>query len=79
LCSTTPVYWGCENIESYFPGNTILLTGPVDADMEIIKSVLLNPTKYKKQIEIDSIKHKMNLLKNLDKLFPALEKIDCID
>jgi hypothetical protein len=40
LCSTTPVYWGCENIESYFPGNAILLTGSVDADMEILKNVL---------------------------------------
>jgi hypothetical protein len=78
LCSTTPVYWGCENIESYFPGNAILLTGSVDADMEILKNVLLNPAEYKRNIDVDSIKNKMNLLKNLDKLFPALEKIDCI-
>jgi hypothetical protein len=72
LCSSTPVYWGCENIDSYFPGNAIILTGSVDTDMEIIKNVLLNPAKYKKHIDVDSIKNKMNLLKNLDKLFPAL-------
>jgi hypothetical protein len=72
LCSTTPIYWGCENIESYFPGNTIILSGSVDTDMEIIKNVLLNPSKYKKQIDVDFIKNEMNLLKNLDKVFPAL-------
>ena len=72
LCSTTPLYWGCENIDSYFPDNTILLTGYVDEDLEILKNVLLNPAKYKKTIDVDSIKNKMNLLKNLDKLFPVL-------
>jgi hypothetical protein len=72
LCSTTPVYWGCENIDSYFPDNAILLTGSIDDDMEILKNILLNPSQYKKNIDVNTIKEKTNLLKNLDKLFPSL-------
>jgi hypothetical protein len=72
LCSTTPVYWGCENIHSYLPDNAIILTGIIDDDMEILKNILLNPSHYRKPIDVNFIKNKMNLLKNLDKVFPSL-------
>lgn len=72
LCSTTPIYWGCENIHSYFPNTAIILSGIVDKDIEIIKNVLNNPSSYKINIDVDSVKNKVNLLKNLDKVFPSL-------
>ena len=71
LCSTTPVYWGCENIQSYFPENVITLSGSIDNDMKMIKNILLNPSKYKKNIDVNSVKNKINLLKNVDKVFPS--------
>lgn len=72
LCSTTPVYWGCENIDTYFPNSAIFLTGIIDNDLEIIRNILLNPSNYKKTIDVGSVKNTVNLLKHLDNVFPAL-------
>jgi hypothetical protein len=71
LCSTTPVYWGCQNITSYFPNNVIVLTGNINADIGIIQNILRNPSQYKSNVDVDTIKNKVNLLKNLDKVFPS--------
>jgi hypothetical protein len=71
LCSTTPVYWGCENITSYFPDNVIVLSGNIENDINIIQNILRNPSQYKCNIDADAIQNKMNLLQNLDKVFPT--------
>jgi hypothetical protein len=71
LCSSTPVYWGCENITSYFPDNVIVLSGNIDADIVMIENILRNPSQYKSKIDVDTIKNKVNLLKHLDTVFPS--------
>jgi len=69
LCGATPIYWGCKNILDYFPNNVIILTGEIEKDMIILRDILINPTKYKAQINVGLIKERLNLLKSLDKLF----------
>jgi hypothetical protein len=70
LCSTTPVYWGCENITNYFPDNVIVLTGNIHDDIHIIENILRNPSQYRSNVDVDAIKNKVNLLQNLDNVFP---------
>ena len=69
LCSTTPIYWGCTNILSYFPANVIQLTGDLDKDINILQTILVCPTKYKANINVHNIKDSLNLLKNVNCLF----------
>jgi hypothetical protein len=69
LCGTTPIYWGCNNIASYFPDITYELSGDVLSDMNLLRMIFQNPEYYKKPIEIDSIKKKINLLHNIEKIF----------
>jgi len=67
LRNTTPIYLGCQNINSYFPDNVICLSGNVDKDIELLKSICSEPNKYvklidgKKIMDIVSIK---NVIKN---------------
>jgi hypothetical protein len=51
LRNTTPIYLGCQNINSYFPDNVICLSGNVDKDIELLKSICSEPNKYVKQID----------------------------
>jgi hypothetical protein len=69
LCGTTPIYWGCKNIDNYFPGYTIELSGLIDSDIFLLTDILRSPEKFKKTIDVDFVKDKINLLKNLDTLF----------
>jgi hypothetical protein len=69
LCSTTPIYYGCKNIETYFPNNVISLTGYAEFDILMIIDILDEPMKYYKKIDLDTMKFSVNLLKNIDTLF----------
>lgn len=69
LCNTIPVYLGCRNIKDYFNDNVILLSGNVQDDIILLTNILKNPEKYKKNIKIDEIKDKINLIKNIENLF----------
>jgi len=69
LYGITPIYIGCYNIDTYFPSSVIKLSGSIDKDMELIKDIIYFPEKYKKDINIEMVKNKTNLLKNLDKIF----------
>jgi len=69
LCSSTPVYWGCTRILDYFPANVILLTGDVEKDITLLQAICAEPTKYRATIKLDVIKEKLNLLKNVDRMF----------
>jgi hypothetical protein len=69
LCGTTPIYWGCKNIDSYFPDSFIKLTGSIDSDILLLTNILKNPEEYKKNIDIDLVKDKINILKHLDDIF----------
>jgi hypothetical protein len=65
LCGTTPVYWGCQNIDSYFPATVYLLNGNLDEDMNLLHDIVRNPDAYQKKINVDAVKKQTNLLKNL--------------
>lgn len=69
LCSCVPVYLGCKNIENYFPGQVIRLTGNLMDDLRIITDIVRNPEQYKKHIDLNSVKHKINLLRNIETIF----------
>lgn len=61
LRNTTPLYWGCQNIDSYFPDNVIHLCGNVDRDIELLKSICSEPNKYVKQIDGKKIMDTVNI------------------
>ena len=69
LCGTVPIYLGCRNIEEYFPGKVIRLNGDIEHDIELLKNILREPEKYKKEIKINEVKDKISLIKNLDSIF----------
>jgi hypothetical protein len=69
MCSTTPIYMGCRNIDTYFPNNVIVLSGDIKQDMELLRNVAENPSQYKKDIDVEAIKNRIYLLRNLDELF----------
>lgn len=69
LTGTTPLYWGCTNINSYFPDTAYELHGDVHMDMELLKMIFQNPQYYRKSIDVNSVKQKINLLHNIDTLF----------
>ena len=69
LCGTTPLYLGCRNITQYFPDNVIVLTGDLNSDMELLQKIVDNPGKYKKRINVNTIKDKISLIKNIPYLF----------
>jgi hypothetical protein len=69
LCGTTPIYWGCKKILDMFPRNVILLSGNITQDMTLLRDIILNPRKYRREIDVEDVKVKLNLLKNLDRCF----------
>jgi len=69
LCSTTPIYLGCKNINQYFSDNVICLTGDLLTDLNILVSIINNPDQYKKSIDVNKIKKITNFFDNFDTLF----------
>jgi hypothetical protein len=71
LYQTIPIYLGCRNIESYFPGQTIRLSGEIKTDILLIIDILSFPEKYRRIIDIPLIKSKINLLKDVTHLYSS--------
>jgi hypothetical protein len=69
LCETTPIYMGCRNIENYFPDKVIVLSGDLHKDMDLLRNISQNPSVYKKNINVEIIKNRIYLLRNLKELF----------
>jgi len=69
LCNTTPLYLGAKRVEHYFPNMTIALTGNIAHDMILLGNILRNPKAYRKTINIEYVKHRINLLEHLDELY----------
>ena len=69
LSNTTPIYLGCENIDSYFPNNVLHLTGNVHKDMNLLITILRDPAEYYKKIDILKIEQKVSLIQNVSKLY----------
>ena len=62
LCGTIPIYWGCTNINTYFPNMVICLTGNLESDLFLISHIVKNPEKYEKHIDIDKVKEKLDIM-----------------
>jgi hypothetical protein len=69
MYETTPIYLGCPNVEYGYPNHTIFLSGKLKEDLEIIKSILDSPEKYRKQIDRYCVIKKHNLIKHLLELW----------
>jgi hypothetical protein len=46
-----------------------MLSGNITQDMTLLRDIILNPKKYMGNINVEDVKDKLNLLKNLDKCF----------
>ncbi len=70
IYNTIPLYWGCKNIEEYFPNFSIKLTGNINMDIITINRVLKNPQYFmtKHKANITEVLDKVNLIKNVEKL-----------
>lgn len=68
LNGTTPIYLGCMNIQQYF-GKIITLSKNPVSDLELLKNILREPMKYKKDIDLEKIKDTVYLYRNLDSIF----------
>jgi hypothetical protein len=69
LSNTTPIYLGCKNIDNYFPGNIIHLSGNIKEDTIMITNICNNPDHFVKDINVESIKDVIFLLRNLDNIY----------
>lgn len=69
MTNTTPVYLGCKNIDTYFPGKVLKLTGVIDDDVRLLEDICREPAKYRKDIDVIEIEKKVSLLNNLDAVF----------
>jgi hypothetical protein len=69
LCGATPIYWGANAIDKYFPGNIIVLFGKIEEDIQLLANICSYPANYKRAISVEKVKEKINLLKNVDALF----------
>jgi len=69
LCSSMPIYLGCNNIKNYFDEEVICLTGDLSKDMGLLVDIVKEPMKYYKKIDVEKIKDKTNFLRNVSKIF----------
>jgi hypothetical protein len=69
FCGTTPVYLGCTNIDTYFPGMVIRLSGDVNGDVALLRAILNHPEEYRRPIRIDDVKNTTSLVKNIPAIF----------
>ena len=64
--NTTPVYLGCIEIDTYFPGQVVHLTGDIKMDANMLVHMSKSPSNYIREIKHDeNDKNVLNLLKNL--------------
>ena len=68
LNGTTPIYLGCMNIQQYF-GKIITLSKNITSDLELLKKILIEPDKYRKNIDLERVKDTVYLYRNLDSIF----------
>ncbi len=74
IAGCTPIYWGCRNIDKYFPEKTIKLVGDIRTDMSLLLKILQSPWDYYKKINTVEIQKKVSFLNNLDNIFKVENK-----
>ena len=65
LYNTTPIYLGCIEIDTYFVGQVIHLTGDLKHDAGLLTSISKNPSAHIREIKHHENDNVLNLLKNL--------------
>jgi hypothetical protein len=60
LCSTVPLYLGCQNIDSYFPNQVVHLSENIEKDMQLLREICENPEKHKKNINEEEVKKRIS-------------------
>ena len=65
ICDTTPIYWGCVEIDTYFPGQLAHLSGNLQQDCALLVEISKDPTKYIREIKHEENNKVLNLLTNL--------------
>ena len=61
LCNTTPIYYGCENIDQYFPNIVIHLCGIIEKDIQLLDNICNHPSSYIKNINSKQIIEKISI------------------
>ncbi len=71
LLNVTPIYYGCQKVEEYFPNMTIKLTDSISGDIKLLKRIISEPDSYLKNIHIDRLRilTTMNLKQHLSEIF----------
>lgn len=67
VLGTIPLYLGAKNIDNYFPGYTIKLTGNLVQDINIIYMTLVNKPII--QIEPEIVRSRINIYSHLKQIF----------
>jgi hypothetical protein len=65
ICNTTPIYLGCVEIDTYFPGQVVHLSGNLKQDCTLLVEISKDPTKYIREIKHNENDNVLNLLRNL--------------
>lgn len=68
LYQSTPIYWGCRNIHTYFP-NSLYSWGDWEQGIQQIQQILKDPWSYKKKIDVQQVHETINLSKHLYDIF----------
>jgi hypothetical protein len=56
ICESTPIYLGCQHIDTYFPGMVVQLSGNLSKDMQLLTQLCAQPISFKKQINTEQVK-----------------------
>lgn len=68
MYNCTPIYLGCRNINKYLE-NSIILTGNIEQDIQLVIKILNNPNIYYKKTYTNKNIKTVNLIENLPNLF----------
>jgi len=70
LHNCMPVYYGCNNIDSYFDKDDVIkLTGHTENDVNLLMDILKNPSMHYRPTYNDKNKKTVNLIENIERLF----------
>jgi hypothetical protein len=69
LCGTNTLYWGAKNAQDKFGDQVLqILSGDLQKDMDLIRKICVN-REPATLVDISQIKDKMNLIRNIKRLF----------
>ena len=66
LCSTTPIYLGCQQIDQYFPNMVIKLTGQIESDMTLLTDICQRKERYMKENDVSAVKKTIHFANVVD-------------